>query len=75
MKVDDFLPQLLDLLFEFVIFNAEGMGFGGILDQVLDLRVKEVLFELVIHVIDRSVFLVAVEIKVEGVDALLCGCL
>ncbi len=49
------------------------MGFGRVLDQVLDLCVKQVLFKLEIHVIDGGVFFVAVEIKIKGVDTFLCS--
>jgi hypothetical protein len=49
------------------------VGFGGVLDQVLDLRVKQILLKLEIHVIDGGVFLVTIEIKIKGVDTFLCG--
>lgn len=56
-----------------MVLNTEGVGFGSVLEQFLDLRVKQVLLKLEIHVIDRGVFLVAVEIKIKRVDAFLCS--
>jgi hypothetical protein len=56
-----------------VVLNTEGVGFGRVLHQVLDLRVKQVLFKFEIHVIDGGVFLVTIEIKIKGVDTFLCS--